>query len=284
MSQLAAHHAQARFVALPSGDVAVLDATPTSVPRGTALLVPGFTGSKEDFAPILDPLREAGYRTVAFDLPGQYQSPGPDDRSRYTPDTLAQVVNQLAGTLGDEPVHLLGHSFGGLVARAAVLAGPDRYRSLVLLCSGPAAMDHGRGALLARLEPYAGDGMAAVFAAMQEFQPPDPPLPDDLAAFMRRRFLASTVAGFFGISAALGGEPDRIDALRDTGVPTLVCFGERDTGWPLAQQRDMAGRLGAQLTVVAEAGHSPALDRPTQTTAALTAFWAAHTSTVPGTP
>jgi pimeloyl-ACP methyl ester carboxylesterase len=144
-------------------------------------------------------------------------------------------------------------------------------------------MDHGRGALLAQLEPYAGEGMAAVHEAMESIQPPDPPLPADLAAFMRERFVASTVAGFFGMSAAIGGEPDRSDALRDAGVPTLVCFGERDTGWPLAQQREMAGRLGAQLTVIAEAGHSPALDRPTQTTAALTAFWATHTTGVPGT-
>jgi pimeloyl-ACP methyl ester carboxylesterase len=284
VSQLAEHHAQARFVALPSGDVAVLDAAPTSVPRGTALLVPGFTGSKEDFAPILDPLREAGYRTVALDLPGQYQSPGPDDRSRYTPDDLARVVTQLADTLGNEPVHLLGHSFGGLVARAAVLAEPARYRSLVLLCSGPAAMDHGRGALLAQLEPFAGEGMAAVHAALESLQPDGTPLPAELAAFMRERFVASSVAGFFGMAAAIGAEPDRVDALRDSGVPTLVCFGERDTGWPLAEQRAMTGRLGAQLTVIAEAGHSPAVDRPTQTAAALTAFWATHTNGVAGVP
>jgi pimeloyl-ACP methyl ester carboxylesterase len=254
------------------------------VPRGTALLVPGFTGSKEDFAPILDPLREAGYRTVTLDLPGQYQSPGPNERSRYTPDDLARVVTQLADTLGDEPVHLLGHSFGGLVARAAVLAEPARYRSLVLLCSGPAAMDHGRGALLAQLEPYAGEGMAAVHAAMNALKPDEAPLPAEVAAFMRERFVTSTVAGFFGMGAAIGAEPDRVDALRDTGVPTLVCFGERDTGWPLAEQRAMTGRLGAQLTVIAEAGHSPALDRPAQTAAALTAFWATHTNGVAGLP
>src|SRR5690349_6857360 len=70
VTQLAEHHAEARSVPLPAGPVAILDASPTTVVRGTALLVPGFTGSKEDFAPILDPLREAGYRTVAMDLPG----------------------------------------------------------------------------------------------------------------------------------------------------------------------------------------------------------------------
>jgi pimeloyl-ACP methyl ester carboxylesterase len=60
----------------------------------------------------------------------------------------------------------------------------------------------------------------------------------------------------------------------------LVCFGESDTAWTPAAQREMAARLDAQLTVIASAGHSPAIDRPTQTAAALTAFWAAHTNGV----
>jgi pimeloyl-ACP methyl ester carboxylesterase len=275
VTQLAEHHAEARSVPLPGGPVAILDAAPTTVGRGTALLVPGFTGSKEDFAPILDPLRDAGYRTVAMDLPGQHESPGPDVRSAYTVHWLATVVAQLAGTLTDEPVHLLGHSFGGLVARAAVLAGPDRYKSLVLMGSGPAGLDRGRRAMQARLERHAAGGMAAVYEALEVIQA-DEPRPPEVAAFLRGRFLASSLAGYFGMGDAIGAEPDRVDALRETGVPALVCFGEQDTAWLPAQQREMAARLGAQLTVIASAGHSPAVDRPAQTAAALTAFWSTH--------
>jgi pimeloyl-ACP methyl ester carboxylesterase len=278
VTQLAEHHAEARSVPLPAGPVAVLDASPTTVVRGTALLVPGFTGSKEDFAPILDPLREAGYRTVAMDLPGQYESPGPDVRSAYSVEWLATVVAQVAGTLTDEPVHLLGHSFGGLVARAAVLAGPDRYKSLVLLGSGPGGLDRGRRAMRARLEKHAHGGMAAVYEALEVIQPDEEPRPPEVIAFLRKRFLASTLAGYFGMGDAIGAEPDRVDALRATGVPVLVCFGEQDTAWLPAQQREMAARLGAQLTVIASAAHSPAVDRPAQTAAALTAFWANHTN------
>ena len=39
------------------------------------MLIPGFTGSKEDFLPILEPLAAAGRTVYAVDQRGQYQSP-----------------------------------------------------------------------------------------------------------------------------------------------------------------------------------------------------------------
>ena len=50
--------------------------------RRPALLIPGFTGSKEDFLPVLQPLASAGRRVVAIDMRGQYQSPGAHERGR----------------------------------------------------------------------------------------------------------------------------------------------------------------------------------------------------------
>lgn len=118
--------------------------------KGTALLLPGFTGSKEDFISLHEPLAAAGYRTVAVDGRGQYETPGPtDDETPYAQAELAQdVLAQIDALTGgpahapvDGPqarVHLVGHSFGGQVARAAVLLDPSRFRSLTLMASGPA--------------------------------------------------------------------------------------------------------------------------------------------------
>ncbi|HEY2673107.1 MAG TPA: alpha/beta hydrolase [Rugosimonospora sp.] len=254
--------------------MAILDVAPAgATSRGTALLVPGFTGGKEDFAPLLDPLSDAGFRVVAMDLPGQYQSPGPEDRRAYTPDRLGAVVNELAESLDDERPCLLGHSFGGLVARAAVLAAPKRYRSLVLLDSGPSAIDGGRRETMVRLTPYARGGMPAVYAARLAVYPPDPDAPVELSAFLRERFLASSLAGLFGMSDSLLHEPDRVDDLRATGVPVLVCYGETDDAWHPELQHDMATRLGARVAAIADAGHSPAVEAPEATAAALVAFW-----------
>jgi pimeloyl-ACP methyl ester carboxylesterase len=255
--------------------VAVLDRAPEGPARCTAVLVPGFTGSKEDFALVLDALSAAGYRVVAMDQPGQYQSPGPEERSAYTVEWLGTVVDEVAGEVADRPVHLLGHSFGGLVARAAVLARPDRYRSLTLMCSGPAGIDGNRKERMARLEPFARLGMAALYEEMErEALAAGTGLPaEPLREFLRERFLASSTAGLFGMSDALRSEPDRVDELRAAGVPTMVCFGEHDDAWPPRVQAEMARRLGAPVEVIAGAAHSPAVERPARTAELLTRFW-----------
>src|SRR6202012_2159145 len=121
------------------GAFAVLDALPAAGPceLGTVLLVPGYPGSKEDFIAILGQLAAAGRRVVAIDQRGQYQTPGPDDADAYDPRELGADVAAM------KAAHLLGHSFGGLVAREAVLGGCGP-TSLTLLSSGPAALPGAR--------------------------------------------------------------------------------------------------------------------------------------------
>src|SRR4051812_39832518 len=86
LRQLADHDAAHRTFDGGAGPLIGLDTG--DGPRGVALMVAGYTGSKEDFAPVLRPLSEAGYRIVAIDQRGQHESPGPDDPSRYSVDEL----------------------------------------------------------------------------------------------------------------------------------------------------------------------------------------------------
>lgn len=262
-------------LAVPGGELAALTAGP---PDGTpVLLVPGFTGSKDDFGPILPALADAGFRVIAIDQRGQYESPGWGDPAAYTIDALGADVLALAEGLGK--AHLVGHSFGGLVARAAVIADPSSFASLVLMDSGPAAIDGGRRERMQRLRPVLDEqGMAGVYAAMKALDEQDPdyvPPPPARAEYLRARFLASDPAGLFGMGDALLAEPDRTPALASTGVPTLVVCGADDDAWPSAAQADMARRLGARYEVIADAAHSPAMENPAATAAALLAFWSA---------
>lgn len=255
--------------------VAALQAGPADGPP--VLLVPGFTGSKEDFGPLLAPLAEAGLWVSAIDLPGQYESAGPDDPAGYTPAALGGVVRAVAAGLGPG-VRLLGHSFGGLVARAAVLdSGPGAFASLVLMDSGPAALSGPRAERIAALAPHLPAlGVAGVYAASEAAARAEPGYvapPPELAAFLEKRFLAGSAAMLAGMGDALRAEPDRVADLAAAGLPLLVLYGADDDAWPPAVQDEMAARLGAHRVVVPSAAHSPAVENTAATAAALLHFW-----------
>lgn len=254
--------------------IAALQAGP---PGGRpALLLPGYTGSKEDFGPILDPLGAAGLLVTTIDLPGQLDSAALSDHARYDPGGLAGCVAGVARRLGERTL-LLGHSFGGLVARAAVIAAPDRFESLVLLSSGPARVGGARRATMDALDPVlATHGLPAVYATLQASYMSDPRYvapPPDVARFLERRFLRGSPAMLQGMADALRSEPDRVAELAATGVPVLVMHGVDDDAWPPAVQQEMAERLGAQHVVIPGAAHSPAIENPGATVAALLSFW-----------
>ncbi|MFD7405992.1 alpha/beta fold hydrolase [Streptomyces sp. NPDC059866] len=89
-------------LAAPRGDFAALRAEPSDRPhRGTVLLLPGHTGSKEEFVPLLPYLVDVGYRAIAVDARGQYETDDPDDEAAYRQKALAMDVLAQAETLGE---------------------------------------------------------------------------------------------------------------------------------------------------------------------------------------
>jgi pimeloyl-ACP methyl ester carboxylesterase len=278
LRQLADHGASARTFAGGAGPIAALDTGPGA--EGTVLMVAGYTGSKEDFAPLLAPLASSGYRVVAIDQRGQYESPGPDDPTRYSVAELAEDVLAVARELGAEaggPVHLLGHSFGGLVTRGAVLAEPALFRSFTLLGSGPAQLTGGRAELLDHLAPLLdAGGVQLVHETMEQLAMTDPKaqsVPAPTREFYARRFLRNSAAGLRGMADAMLAEPDRVEELKATGMPVLVAHGEADDAWMPHVQEDMAQRLGARHEVIEDSIHSPAVENPPRTVEILCDFW-----------
>lgn len=277
-SQLSPHSARRTSLPGPYGPIAALHAPSTGA--ATALLVPGYTGSKEDFAPLIDRCAAAGFETFAIDLPGQYESPGPNDPSAYLPLELGKVVADLVAGY-DTPVLLLGHSFGGLVARGAVLAGA-RIAGLTLLASGPAKLPDGpRRQALELGEGILRDGDIADAYQLRESVSARNPgwgdVPAALKEFLRARFVASSPAGLLGMGEGLRTEPDRVGelaaALDAHRTPRLVVTGVNDDAWSVAEQRGMADGLGAEFVLVPDAGHSPNTEHPEALLDALLPRW-----------
>ena len=262
------------------GSFAALDAMPAAGPceLGTALLVPGYTGSKEDFIAILGQLAAAGRRVIAIDLRGQYQTAGPDDPAGYDLAELGADVTAVAEAT--EASHLLGHSFGGLVARAAVLGG-HAPASLTLLSSGPAALPGARAEELHRLLSYLdGTPVADLKAKVAELwyaslkpQAVKAGVAAPVVAFLEQRMLANNPTALVTMAAQLLKAEDRTADLAARSIPTFVLYGEDDDAWPTTEQRDMATRLNAERTCIPAAAHNPNVEAPATTAHALTSFW-----------
>ncbi|MFI2201511.1 alpha/beta fold hydrolase [Streptomyces sp. NPDC020192] len=264
------------------GEFAVVDAPVADgvEPRGVALLLPGFTGSKEDFNPLHVPLARRGYRTVAVDGRGQFESDGPDnDESAYAQAELARDVLAQAEAIG-EPVHLLGHSLGGQISRAAVLFDHAPFASLTLMASGPAHISESQQQRVKLLrDALAVMDMAQVWEAIQAMETPEE---TETAALdgglddrddLRRRWLGTRPAQLIATGRQLCTEPDRVAELAAVPLPFHVLSGDKDDTWPLPLLDDMAVRLRARRTVIADAEHSPNTDRPLATARALADFW-----------
>ncbi|MGZ9933203.1 alpha/beta fold hydrolase [Streptomyces sp. NC-S4] len=245
--------------------------------HGTALLVPGFTGSKEDFIGLLEPLATAGYRVVAVDGRGQHESPGPREEAPYALEELARDVLAQVRALGADRVHLVGHSLGGLISRAAVLRDPSPFVSLTLMSSGPAAISEEQQArtklLVAALEAM-GDDMPGIWAAMRAHDPEDAAADSpELAHFLRERWLATVPEQLIVTGRTLICEPDRTEELSRVELPKLVLSGAVDQAWPVPLLDETARRLGARRVIVPGTDHSPNAEDPATTARGLAAFW-----------
>ncbi|WP_327068825.1 alpha/beta hydrolase [Kitasatospora sp. NBC_01250] len=272
-------------LATTRGEFAALRAEPAGVPRGTALLVPGFTGSKEDFIALLEPLSLAGFRVVAYDQRGQYETGGGADPAGYAlPELgldLRAVTELLAAEPAAGPVHLLGHSFGGFVSREAVLSGsaPLPWASLVLLSTGPGPLDPPEAARTKLLMDALLGGMdlETIWQVKEEMDgdqsdaalSPAPEVTD----FLHRRWLANVPQALVAMGERLVGQEDRTEELAAVALPKLYVSGSEDYAWPVEEQARTAARLGVPHVVVDGAGHSPNAERPARTAAVLLDFW-----------
>ncbi|WP_432095075.1 alpha/beta fold hydrolase [Streptomyces sp. bgisy100] len=273
--------ARAHRLGTARGDFAVHDAAPPAgTPQlGSALLVPGFTGSKEDFIALLEPLAHRGFRVVAVDGRGQHESGGPRDEGAYAQAELARDVLALAAAVGADggPVHLVGHSLGGLIARAAVLADRTPFASLTIMSSGPGAICEAQQARTKLLvDALLVWDMETVWQAMRDLDPPEAAgdaTPPAVREFLHHRWQGTVPEQLIATGKQLIGEPDRVDELAAVPLPKLVLSGVVDYAWPVPLMDAMADRLAARRAVIDGAEHSPAAEQPQPTAEALAAFW-----------
>lgn len=245
-------------------------------PRGQVLAVHGFTGAKEDYLFLLPELAAKGWTASAVDLRGVHQS---TSAGPYDLETLASDVVAAAREVG-APVHLVAHSFGGLVAQRAVIQSPATFASLTLLCSGPAgfmASAHLIPVTIERVTMFsrelAGHTLDEAWDAKTAYENVD--MHPALASFLRERFVAGTLEAAVQNTADVLHAPDVVDAVAATGVPCAVMYGEHDGTWSQTTQNEMAQRLGTTPVSIPDSTHLPMLENVDATAEALDRVFAA---------
>ena len=248
---------------------------PGAAGENRALLVPGYTGSKEDYSTVLPFLGEAGWDVLAYSQRGQGGSAAPAGLGAYGMSDfvgdLIAVAEAWAGTTGR--VHLVGHSFGGIVARAAVVKRPDLFASVTLFCSGRAVYDWMN--TLPILDPLpTGPG-----ARQQVLRTYFPDMNFDepgvgWAEFQRIRALDTASENLVGIARILSQLRPDTPALAATGVPVHVLYGDQDEIWPPSWYAEEAADLGARESIIRGGTHSPQLQFPQLWAEFASSYWA----------
>ena len=247
---------------------------PGAAGENRALLVPGYTGSKEDYSTVLPFLGEAGWDVLAYSQRGQGGSAAPAGLGAYGMSDfvgdLIAVAEAWAGTTGR--VHLVGHSFGGIVARAAVVKRPDLFASVTLFCSGRAVYDWMN--TLPILDPLpTGPG-----ARQQVLRTYFPDMNFDepgvgWAEFQRIRALDTASENLVGIARILSQLRPDTPALAATGVPVHVLYGDQDEIWPPSWYAEEAADLGARESIIRGGAHSAQLQFPCQWAEFASSYW-----------
>lgn len=231
------------------------------------VLVHGFTGSKEDFSDVAPLLAAAGLRVLTFDNRGQHESSHSKRIDGYSMESLGKDVIELSTFFGLSKPHLLGHSFGGLIAQQATMLSPGTWSSLTLMCSGPG----GRADWLEdpQFQNLKNETKEDIWTRYLERDR----LGHAKFDLLRKRWLYSDADSTMAYRHHLNHQPSLIKEIAAFGIKSHVLFGERDDAWPIEEQRMMAKELGAMLTVLPDCGHCPNEENPDLLAANLLAFW-----------
>jgi 3-oxoadipate enol-lactonase len=237
----------------------------------TVLCLHGIGSSSAAFDPQIDAL--AGeLRFLAWDAPGYAASPDPAEALDL--DGYADAAATVARERAAGPVHILGVSWGGVIAIRLALRHPGLVRSLVIADStrGSGQSPEQAAAMRSRAADLAEQGSATFAAArgprLVTDQAPRE-LVDRVVATMRD---AVRLPGYAHAAESMAAT-DLTDELSRVEVPTLVLCGDGDIVTGVPESQALAGGIREAVFVTLRgAGHLANQEAPQAFNAWLSAF------------
>lgn len=218
------------------------------------LFLHGIRGNRGNWSKQIEAFSK-GYRAAAWDARGYGDSDdyaGALQFEHFSGDVLRVIEH-----FGAKPVHLVGLSMGGRIARNVALRFPERLRSLTLASTTPGF-----------------DAMPAEAVRRFVTERSSPPTPEGVRRLLGSRAEAGAFEALWQSVRAVRDEPyrktleasvaqDRGAPIEDIRVPTLVVCGDEDPVYPPDIARDTARRIpGAKLAMIEGAGHLVNLEQP----------------------
>jgi pimeloyl-ACP methyl ester carboxylesterase len=212
-----------------------------------------------------------GYPSHAWDQPGYGHSPIVDPYDlEHVSAALARLIQGLSG----EPVVLIGHSMGGLIAQETYVRYPKLIKALALCFTSPAfaggSSDFTKQFIAARISPLdQGKSMAEIAAQLIPTMGSNSRLAEQI--------MASVPPDTYRKAVHLLTTFDRRRELADIKVPALLIAGSDDKTAPPSVMERMAQKIpGAEYVLLEGCGHLGPMDQPDVFNAALLAFLKRH--------
>ena len=231
------------------------------------VLLHGVGGGREAWAAAMSgtgpALAAAGYLAIAADFPGYGASA---TIAPYDMPGLAAAVGALVEFIGARRTVLVGHSMGGMVAQELVARAPQCAQALAICNSSPAfgkpGGDWQQQFLRERFAPLdAGLGLAGLAARLVPAMVAPGTAAERIAAAQQMMALVPEATYRSALAALVAF--DQREALARIRVPTLVLTGAHDrTAAPAVAERMAAHIAGAELVVLADAGHLSNIETP----------------------
>jgi len=236
------------------------------------LMLHGIGSSSASFAPQLADLADE-LEMVAWDAPG-YAASSDTAEPLDLDGFVARIADLAIDRFADRPVHLVGVSWGGVLALRLAATRPDVLRSLTVIGASLGSGVHPEKA--AGMRSRAGELErlgAEEFARSRGPRLVSATASDALREQVVRTMATSVRLPGYSAAAAAMASADLTDDVRRIAVPTLVMAGAQDDVTGPDRAREIAeGIPGSALVIVPRAGHLANQERPGLVNACLRAF------------
>lgn len=236
--------------------------------RPTLVLLHGFLDRGFAFRHVIAPLIR-DYRVIVVDLPGHGDCSLPALREAWTGPALYRSLYRFLRNLCNEPVHLLTHSMGGLLAlQMHLYARRLNEKPFLSLCAiAPGALLLPEAELDDLRRRFFPQSTAEVRSLLAELHHGLAERADEIPEFVLQGLLYRwSTPGFRYLAENTMERPDEIflteKQLRQCHLPVTLIWGAEDRIVPLARGRQMAKALQAQLHIVPGVGHNLLSESP----------------------